>query len=98
MPVKAEGQSGVILMMMNLIKNRDLSPIKGGSAMADDQSLKPEDEALIPEDFPVHKQQKKIVKAEGKTIAEASNQKTAEDVSERLNAEEDRRDEDRWSA
>jgi hypothetical protein len=65
--------------------------------MADDQPLKPE-EALKPEDFPVHTQQKKIVKTDGKTIAEARNQKTAEDVAERLNAEEDRRGEDRWSA
>ena len=66
--------------------------------MTDDQPLKPEDEALKPEDFPIHTQQKKIVKTDGKTIAEASNQQTADDVAERLNAEEDRRDEDRWSA
>jgi hypothetical protein len=71
---------------------------KGGSAMADDQPLKPEDEPLQPEDFPVHTKQKKIVKKDGKTIAEARNQNTAEDVAERLNAEEDRREEDRWSA
>jgi hypothetical protein len=63
-----------------------------------DHPLKPENEALKPEDFPVHTQQKKIVKTDGKTIAEARNQKTAEDVAERLNAEEDRRGEDRWSA
>jgi hypothetical protein len=56
--------------------------IKEGSAMADDHPLKPEDEALKPEDFPVHTQQKKIVKTDGKTIAEAHNQKTAEDVAE----------------
>ena len=66
--------------------------------MPDDHPLKPEDEALKPEDFPVHTQQKKIVKTDGKTIAEARNQKTAEDVAERLNAEEGRREEDRWSA
>jgi hypothetical protein len=35
---------------------------------------------------------------DGKTIAEARTKKTAEDVAERLNAEEDRREEDRWSA
>ena len=65
--------------------------------MADDQPLKPE-EALKPEDFPDHTHQKKIVKTDGKTIAEARNQKIAEDIAERMNAEEDRRDEDRWSA
>jgi hypothetical protein len=59
--------------------------------MADDETLKPED-------FPVHTDQKKIVKNDGKAIAEAGTKKTAEDVAERLNAEEDRREEDRWSA
>jgi hypothetical protein len=65
--------------------------------MADDEPLKPDD-PLKPEDFPVHTDQKKIVKNDGKTIAEARTKKTAEDVAERLNAEEDRREEDRWSA
>jgi hypothetical protein len=59
--------------------------------MADDKPLKPED-------FPVRANQKKIVRNDGETIAEACTKKTAEDVAERLNAEEDRRDEDRWSA
>jgi hypothetical protein len=59
--------------------------------MADDEKLKPED-------FPVHTEQKKIVKNDGKTIAETNNKKIAEDVSERLNAEEDSREQDRWSA
>jgi hypothetical protein len=52
-----------------------------------------DDEALKPADFPVHTDQKKIVKNDGKAIAEAGTKKT-----ERLNAEEDRREEDRWSA
>ena len=56
------------------------------------------DERLKPEDFPVHTEQMKIVKNDGKTIAEARTKKTAADVAERLNAEEDRREEDRWSA
>jgi hypothetical protein len=57
-----------------------------------------DDEPLKPEDFPVHANQEKIVKNDGKTIAEARTKKTAEDVAERLNAEEHRREEDRWSA
>jgi hypothetical protein len=57
-----------------------------------------DDEPLKPEDFPVRVNQKQIVRNDGKTIAEARTKKTAEDVAERLNAEEDRRDEDRWSA
>jgi hypothetical protein len=64
---------------------------QGRCAMADDEPLKPED-------FPVHTNQKKIVKNDGEAIAEARTKKTAEDVAERLNAEEDRRQEDRWSA
>ena len=57
-----------------------------------------DDEPLKPEDFAVHMNQKQILKNDGKTIAEARTQKTAEDVAERLNAEEHRREEDRWSA
>jgi hypothetical protein len=56
------------------------------------------DERLKPEDFPVHTNQKQIVKNDGRAIAEARTKKTAEDVAERLNAEEGRREEDRWSA
>ena len=59
--------------------------------MADDKSLKPED-------FPVHVQQSNIVKNGGKPIAEACDEKTAEDVADRLNADEYRHEEDRWSA
>jgi hypothetical protein len=59
--------------------------------MADDEKLKPED-------FPVHTEQKKIIKNDGKPIAEASNEKTAEEVADRLNAEENSREQDRWSA
>jgi hypothetical protein len=66
--------------------------------MAVDRPIKPQGEPLKPNDFPVHSEQKKVIKNDGKTIAEACNQKTAEDVAERLNMEENRRDEDRWSA
>ena len=59
--------------------------------MADDKSLKPED-------FPVQVQQRSIVMNDGKPIAEAYDQKTAEVVADRLNADEYRREEDRWSA
>src|SRR5947207_10897298 len=56
-----------------------------------------DDERLKPQDFPVHTEQKKTVGKDGKTIAEGSDKKIAEDVAERLNAEEDLREEDRWS-
>ena len=58
--------------------------------MADDKLLKPAD-------FPVQVQQRNIVSNDGKAIREASDEKTAEDVANRLNAEEYRREEDRWS-
>jgi hypothetical protein len=60
--------------------------------MADDE------EPLTPKDFPIHTNQKKVVKHDRKTIAKARTEKTAEDIAERLNADEDRREEGRWSA
>jgi hypothetical protein len=56
------------------------------------------DEPLKPEDFPVRTKQKKIVKSDGETIAEARDEETADEVAERLNTEEAQREEDRWSA
>ena len=57
-----------------------------------------DDEPLKPKDFPIHTNQKKVVKNDSNTIAEARTEETAKDIAERLNAEEDRREEDRWSA
>jgi predicted HAD superfamily Cof-like phosphohydrolase len=54
-------------------------------------------EQLKPDDFPVHTVKNKIVKPDGKEIAEARTPKIAEEVAERLNAEEDRREQDRWA-
>jgi hypothetical protein len=54
-------------------------------------------EQLKPNDFPVHTEKNKIVKPDGKDIAEARTPKIAEEVAERLNAEEGRREEDRWA-
>jgi hypothetical protein len=58
--------------------------------MADNEHLKPND-------FPVHAESTKIVKPDGKDIAEARTPKIAEDVADRLNAEEDHREQDRWA-
>jgi hypothetical protein len=55
------------------------------------------DEQLKPNDFPVHTEKKRIVKTDGKEIAEAKTTKIAEDVADRLNSEEARREEDRWA-
>jgi hypothetical protein len=58
--------------------------------MADNEQLKPND-------FPVHAEKKKIVKSDGKDIAEAKTTELAEDVAGRLNSEEAQREEDRWA-
>ena len=58
--------------------------------MADDEHLKPND-------FPVHTEQKKIVKTDGKKIAEGLTPEIAKDVADRLNSEEAQREEDRWA-
>lgn len=57
-----------------------------------------DDKPLEPEDFPLRTEDKKIVKSDGEPIAEARNKKIADEVAERLNAEEEIREEDRWSA
>jgi hypothetical protein len=56
-----------------------------------------DDEQLKPNDFPVHAEKKKIVKTDGKEIAEADSPDIAEDVAGRLNSEEAQREEDRWA-
>ena len=63
-----------------------------GLAMADD------DKALKPEEFPVNADGKKIKKQDGTPIADAADPAVASDVAERLNDDEARREEDKWSA
>ena len=58
--------------------------------MADHDELKPND-------FPVHTEQKKIVKTDGKEVAQAETPEIAEDIANRLNSEEAEREEDRWA-
>jgi hypothetical protein len=58
--------------------------------MADNDHLKPND-------FPVHADKKKIVKTDGKDIAEATTPENAKDIADRLNSEEAQREEDRWA-
>jgi hypothetical protein len=53
---------------------------------------------LEPDDFPVQAEKNKIVSDSGEVIAEARDDKTAEEVADRLNEDENRREEDRWSA
>lgn len=53
---------------------------------------------LKPDDFPVHTEGEKVKKQDGGPIAEADDPAVAEDVAERLNDDEARREEDKWSA
>jgi hypothetical protein len=53
---------------------------------------------LKPDDFPVHVEDENIVKHDGEPIAEVCDKKTAEEIADRLNESEYRREEDRWSA
>jgi hypothetical protein len=57
-----------------------------------------DDKPLEPEDFPIRTKRRKILKSDGETLAEACNEETAEELAQRLNAEEQIREEDRWSA
>ena len=68
-------------------------PIVGVDVMAEK-----DDKPLEPEDFPVRAERRKIVRSDGEPIAEAGSEKIADDVADRLNAEEQIREEDRWSA
>jgi len=53
---------------------------------------------LKPEDFPVRTEDEDIVSNDGQPIAEVCDKKTAKDIADRLNENEDQREEDRWSA
>jgi hypothetical protein len=53
---------------------------------------------LKPEDFPVDAEGRKIKKQDGTPIADADSPAVAAEIAERLNEEEARREEDKWSA
>ena len=53
---------------------------------------------LKPDDFPINADGTKIKKQDGTTIANTDESAVAEDVADRLNADEAQREEDRWSA
>jgi hypothetical protein len=53
---------------------------------------------LKPDDFPVDADGKKIKKQDGTPLADTDDPAVASDVAERLNDDEARREEDKWSA
>lgn len=56
------------------------------------------DKPLQPDDFPVNVKNDEIVKSDGKPIAKVCDPQTAQELADRLNEDENRREEDRWSA
>jgi hypothetical protein len=58
----------------------------------------PDDKPLKPDDFPLDVEGEKLVTADGKPIAEAKTPAIAEDIASRLNEDDQRREQDRWSA
>jgi hypothetical protein len=53
---------------------------------------------LKADDFPVHAEHEKIKKSDGTPVAEAEDDVAASDIAGRLNDDEARREEDKWSA
>jgi gamma-glutamyl phosphate reductase len=63
-------------------------------------SAKPQSDGdqLKPNDFPLESDQDKIKRQDGKPVAKTESDEMAEDMTDRLNCDEHRREEDRWSA
>jgi hypothetical protein len=51
---------------------------------------------LQPRDFPVQADDSKIIKSDGEPIAHTKDDEVAQDISDRLNADHHREEEDRW--
>jgi hypothetical protein len=60
--------------------------------------MKNNDAPLKPDDFPVHADKNKILTTTGQPVALARDEKTADELAKRLNADENQQEEDRWSA
>jgi hypothetical protein len=60
----------------------------------------PNDKPLEPDDFPVEVEGEgeELVTADGKPIAKAKTPAIAEDIADRLNEDDYRKEQDRWSA
>jgi len=58
----------------------------------------PKDSVLGPDDFPLTADGVKLSKPSGEPIAVAKNTATATEIADRLNDDEQRNEEDKWSA
>ena len=58
----------------------------------------PNDKPLKPDDFPIEVEGEELVTADGKLIAKAKTPAIAEDIADRLNEDDYRKEQDGWSA
>jgi hypothetical protein len=68
------------------------------SACKEEDAMPIAEKPLESNDFPVNADGKKIKKQDGTPIARTDDPAVAEDVADRLNDDEARREEDKWSA
>jgi hypothetical protein len=71
---------------------------KGRYARWEEDVMSTSKKPLKPDDFPVNAEGKKIKKQDGTSVANSEDPAVATDVTERLNEDEARREEDKWSA
>lgn len=87
---------------LNVSKEELLQAIEtvGNAAAAVRKELetKPERKPLKPDDFPVDAQGTTVITQDGRPVAVTASTAVAEDVADRLNNDEGRREEDKWSA
>ena len=55
-------------------------------------------DTLRPHDFPIENEKEKLKTQTGKVVGSAISEELAQDVADRLNEQEQRNEEDRWSA
>jgi hypothetical protein len=58
----------------------------------------PGPDQLKPNDFPLEADKDTVKRQDGKPVAQSDSSSMAKDITERLNCDEHRREEDRWSA
>jgi hypothetical protein len=58
----------------------------------------PNDKPLKPDDFPVEVEGDELMTADGKPFAKAKTSDIADDIADRLNEDDYRKQQDRWSA
>lgn len=60
--------------------------------------MKPSDSALDPNDFPLRANGDKLLRRDGSQLAVVANAAIAKEIADRLNRDQDKRQEENWSA